>query len=90
MSKETTDISAEIRSLYEKLGFFKHETTKKVIELVKPYLTNSDLIDIKMGFKTIGTFWKCEKSPFGLCMYDNVKDRVHDNCLFCHEPEERK
>ena len=38
----------------------------------------------------IGTAWDCEKSPIGLCVYDSMKDRAHDHCVFCHGPEERK
>lgn len=38
----------------------------------------------------IGTTWDCEKSPFGLCAYNNMDDTAHDNCLFCGGPEERK
>lgn len=33
--------------------------------------------------------WECEPSPIGTCVYNQVVDRDHDNCLFCHEPEER-
>lgn len=33
--------------------------------------------------------WECEPSPVGKCVYNQVVDHDHDNCLFCHEPEER-
>lgn len=32
--------------------------------------------------------WKCD-NPIGLCVYD-WDDGIGDNCLFCHEPDERK
>ena len=38
----------------------------------------------------ISTVWECEKSPFGICCYDEMEDRAHDFCIFCGEPEERK
>lgn len=38
----------------------------------------------------IGDFWDCPKSPTGHCVYDRYKDPVMDDCLFCHEPAERK
>lgn len=38
----------------------------------------------------IGVTWPCEKSPFGYCMYHNIHDPAKDNCVFCHEPYERK
>lgn len=34
--------------------------------------------------------WDCEKSPFGWCAYNHREDRAHDDCVFCHQPEERK
>lgn len=34
--------------------------------------------------------WECEKSPVGTCVYNDRKDPMHDDCLFCHDPEERK
>lgn len=40
-------------------------------------------------FSVVGT-WDCEKSPCGLCCYDHYKDPVHDFCIYCGKPEERK
>ena len=34
--------------------------------------------------------WDCETSPIGYCVYEDTKDPMHDDCLFCHDPEERK
>jgi hypothetical protein len=30
------------------------------------------------------------KGPLGLCVYDDTTDPVHDCCLFCGDPDERK
>jgi hypothetical protein len=30
------------------------------------------------------------KNLSGKCIYDDDADPAHDDCLFCHEPEERK
>lgn len=38
----------------------------------------------------IGTLWDCPDSPFGLCVYHHIEDRAHDDCVFCHDPAERK
>ena len=32
----------------------------------------------------------CDISPFTICAYNLVDDPAHDNCVFCHEPHERK
>lgn len=37
-----------------------------------------------------GSSWMCPVSPDGWCWYDHDEDPCHDDCLFCHEPEERK
>lgn len=37
--------------------------------------------------------WECTdvmRNVYGFCIYDDDEDPCHDNCLFCHEPEERK
>jgi len=34
--------------------------------------------------------WKCDTSPIGECVYDSANDTYHDDCIFCHEPDERK
>ena len=34
--------------------------------------------------------WECSKSPVDLCVYNHNMGPAHDDCLFCHEPEERK
>lgn len=30
------------------------------------------------------------RNVYGFCIYDDDEDPCHDNCLFCHHPEERK
>lgn len=33
--------------------------------------------------------WSCE-SPVGVCVYDDMEDPAHDECLACGKPEARK
>ena len=35
-------------------------------------------------------YWDCEESPTDRCIYDDLKDPYHDECLFCGDPSERK
>jgi len=35
-------------------------------------------------------YHSCPKGPIGLCVYDDDQDSIHDFCLFCGHPEERK
>lgn len=34
--------------------------------------------------------WECEKSPIDYCAYNIEDDPACDDCLFCHQPDERK
>lgn len=36
--------------------------------------------------------WECPdtRNTFGSCVYNHQEDGAHDDCLFCHAPEERK
>jgi len=74
-------IKEEIRTLTRLLERANHEA-----------LTFADELGAieRMPCFVVGDFWDCSISPFGLCVYDNYEDRAHDNCLFCHAPEERK
>lgn len=37
----------------------------------------------------IGT-WFCRDSPFGVCFYHDRDDPMHDFCIICGQPDERK
>jgi len=34
--------------------------------------------------------WACKGSPYKVCIYDELVDKLHDHCLICGKPEERK
>jgi hypothetical protein len=34
--------------------------------------------------------WDCDSSPIEVCVYDDWSDSIHDYCLYCNNPEERK
>jgi len=53
----------------------------------------TDPIFEQMGLLPIGMQvgeWECEDSPFGFCAYERFEDPAYDNCVFCHQPHERK
>lgn len=35
-------------------------------------------------------WWGCPTSPINACVYDDINDRSHDDCVYCHDPAERK
>lgn len=36
--------------------------------------------------------WPCteKKNPIPVCVYDSLNDPAFDDCIFCHQPHERK
>ena len=34
--------------------------------------------------------WQCDESPNGSCEYDEANDTMHDSCIHCGSPHERK
>jgi hypothetical protein len=34
--------------------------------------------------------WPCPTSPVETCVYDDDTDPAHDQCIYCHNPYERK
>lgn len=45
--------------------------------------------DIKVYCPTMG-YQHCPNSEVLFCIYDESDDPVHDHCLICGQPEERK
>lgn len=43
-----------------------------------------DADDLYLGY------WECEGSPTGQCIYNDTEDSMHDCCLICEDPAERK
>lgn len=44
----------------------------------------------KVDYLIHSGYWNCPESPTGKCVYFSLSDPCHDDCLFCHDPEERK
>jgi hypothetical protein len=45
---------------------------------------NDELMEkLKLG-------WECATSPTGYCVYNEEIDPASDDCVYCHQPEERK
>jgi hypothetical protein len=46
-------------------------------------------IEVSSGEKVLG-YWPCKTSPRKMCAYDADVDVMHDDCIYCGCPEERK
>lgn len=76
----TPAVKKKMADLNERIWNLKSE----IDSLAEPHLPMSPM------FYRYDFDWGCRKSPFGWCAYDHYKDRSHDNCVFCHGPQERK
>ena len=52
-------------------------------------MSNDGMLDDAQWF-CVSTEWDCPESPFGWCMYHILNDKANDDCVFCHQPKERK
>ena len=68
------------------------ECTEKLDEItsLRAQLVRAVWSDYDWMMHVITYQWECEKSPMGWCAYNYPKDPAHDDCIFCHWPNERK
>lgn len=82
--KDATVKDSELEDMEFDLKELKEEIKRKKYDLV------FDITGLQSNEISFSDFWKCSKSPTGMCVYDNIEDPAHDSCVFCHEPEDRK
>lgn len=68
----------------EARNIFRKKEQALTIKLMQ-YLKHKGITDI---YPIVGS-WECTKSPIGLCIYNDLVDTLHDDCIFCHKPDER-
>ena len=60
------------------------------IEFLKSRMVKTVFPEFDWMYQVISNEWECDNSPLGYCVYDHIDDPAHDDCIFCHDPEERK
>ena len=60
------------------------------IECYKRKIVKKVFPEFDFTYQISSWHWECKDSPFGMCVYDLVEDRHMNDCLFCHQPNERK
>lgn len=72
----------------------RYHVEKREIFAARDAWIGSQWPKYKLGHYTVAEHewnqWECKDSPIGICIYDDSKDPVHDFCVFCEMPEERK
>jgi len=91
LKQELDKVNEELKSNEEAIAtleIFHYELEEKQNELMNKLVKviNPELRGVSIAHGT----WYCEKSPTGFCYYDDSEDQMHDNCLCCNSPEERK
>ena len=66
------------------------EDATQEIEFLKSRIVKQVFPEFDWMYQVISYEWECSQSPIGYCVYDSIDDPAHDDCLFCHDPEERK
>jgi hypothetical protein len=85
----------DLKKRYNSLKQLQYETEDKANDFAnKAFDLATKMINASLGRDEPEYYypetWECDKSPTGYCAYDFNGDPCHDDCLFCHQPEERK
>ena len=58
----------------------------EIDKIAKQYISDFHFMDHK-----VSTFWHCDKSPIGMCVFlRNKYDGKVEKCRYCGGPQERK
>lgn len=91
-------------SFEEVISFFnvgkEHMSDKEKIVNIKHKISGlvdkgNAILDKHLGedegqFHRVVINWNCDESPVGLCVYNLTVDPAKDDCIYCHQPYERK
>lgn len=94
MSKETLrELDTAIADSETSIKSLRRMRSKLMTAMVNEQLNGAASCDRRccgnLPRKLAFGYWDCGKSPVGICVYNDVMDRAHDECLFCDEPEQR-
>lgn len=56
-----------------------------IVEIARAYLDDFDSLS-----QRVSTFWTCEQSPIGMCVFELDDYGRETTCRFCGGPNERK
>jgi hypothetical protein len=67
--------------------------TQRAIELLRSrinYIAKEHIADFHFLDYKVSTFWECEKSPIGMCLFKLDEYSQPTYCRYCDGPVERK
>jgi len=79
-----------IREARDRLNKSRTDAKSKEADLLKIY--NSILTESGVDVRNmiVPGKCKCPSGPIGTCVYNYFEDPCHEDCIFCHESEERE
>jgi len=80
----------ELQEAEHKLETFRYQLLHRALDGNLPDSSGGNDHSYSSAFHKVGDMWDCPTSPIGTCVYDSYTDRAWDDCLFCHDPYERK
>lgn len=88
MNPIISELAGFVKSAESLLALRKRELRDACRKAIKETPEGQKVAD---GDLILGDDWDCPSSPTGKCAYDRENDPGDcDDCIFCHQPEERK
>lgn len=81
----------ENKELIDLITYLNELEDEKIKIQKKMKIVYNDVIDKATDLGLLVGYLACgnHDNPYKVCMYDE-DDGPHDNCLYCHEPEDRR
>jgi hypothetical protein len=90
MEKDIKELMADLRTAQLRVRKAT-DASSRADRLVRQALYTDLAIENPLFVEAIEIgHWDCDLSPIGVCVYDGWSDSIHDHCLYCDGPEERK
>lgn len=95
---DLTTLSEREKQLRSQLAQTEHDYAEAALRLINDNLPEDveELIEqgatvpFKLRDLEMPRSWDCPKSPTGHCVYHPETDGALDDCIYCHQPDERK
>lgn len=79
----------EIQAAIERQRMIRDQATAEIDRIAKAHIPDFHFLDHR-----VSTFWKCDRSPIGWCVFnlrvDNGYRIIETTCRYCGGPVERK
>lgn len=75
----------EIAASIQTLEAMRENAKREIEAIATKHIPDYHWLDYR-----VSTFWTCDKSPIGMCVF-KINDQGHvQDCRYCHQPTTRK